>query len=142
MNPVQAQILQPAIAVHVIAASLALALGAWVLLARKGTPMHRLAGRAWALAMAVTAAGSFAIEAKVLSVDTPLGRFGPIHLLSAFVLYQLARAIAAIRAGDVGLHRRAMTGSFAGLAIAGIFTVLPGRTLGAWLAAAVAAVAG
>jgi uncharacterized membrane protein len=142
VNPVQAQILQPAIAVHVVAAILALALGAFVLFARKGTPAHRLAGRAWALAMAVTAAGSFAIDAQVLPVDTPLGRFGPIHLLSALVLWQLVRAIVAIRSGDVVLHRKAMTGAFRGLAIAGLFALLPGRTLGAWLGAVASAVAG
>jgi uncharacterized membrane protein len=142
MNPVQAQILQPAIAVHVIAATLSLALGAYVLLARKGTAAHRLAGRAWVAAMAVTAAGSFLIESQVLPLRTPLGAFGPIHLLSAFVLWQLWRAVAAIRRGDVALHRRAMTGSFTGLAIAGAFTLLPGRTLGAWVSAAVSAFAG
>jgi uncharacterized membrane protein len=142
MNAVQAQILQPAIAVHVIAATFSLALGAWVLAARKGTPAHRLAGRAWAGAMAVTAAGSFLIDAQLLPLRTPLGIFGPIHLLSAFTLWQLGRAIAAIRRGDVAFHRRAMTGVFAGLAIAGLFTLTPGRTLAAWLAAALSAVAG
>jgi uncharacterized membrane protein len=136
VNPVQSQILRPAIAVHVVAAILALALGTFVLLARKGTPAHRLAGRAWALAMAVTAAGSFLIDAQVLPVDTPLGRFGPIHLLSALVLWQLVRAIVAIRGGDVVRHRKAMTGAFRGLVIAGLFALVPGRTLGAWLAAA------
>ena len=142
MNPLQAQILQPAIAVHVIAATLSLALGAYVLLARKGTPAHRLAGRAWALAMAVTAAGSFLIDAQVLPVRTPIGTFGPIHLLSALTLWYLVRAIVAIRGGDVALHRRSMTGAFRGLAIAGLFALLPDRTLGAWLGAAASAIAG
>jgi uncharacterized membrane protein len=142
MNAVQAQILQPAIAVHVISATLALALGVWLLTARKGTRAHRLAGRAWAGAMVVTAAGSFLIDAQVLPLRTPLGTFGPIHLLSAFTLWQLGRAIVAVRRGDVAFHRRAMTGVFVGLAIAGLFTLAPGRTLGAWIAAAVSAVAG
>ena len=142
MNPLQAQILQPAIATHVIAAVLALALGAYVLLARKGTPSHRLAGRAWALAMAVAAASSFLIDAKVIPLHTPLGGFGPIHLLSAVTIWQLGRAIVAIRGGDIGLHRRAMSRAFRGLAIAGLFAMVPGRTLGAWLGAAATAIAG
>lgn len=142
MTPLQAEILQPAVAIHVIAATLALALGAFVLATRKGTPAHRLAGRAWVLAMAVTAAGSFAIDAQVLPVRTPLGAFGPIHLASAYVLWTLGRAIVAIRRGDVQLHRSAMSGSFVGLAVAGLFTLLPGRTLGAWLGAALSAVSG
>ena len=136
MTPLQLRLLDPVVAVHAGAAVLALALGAWVILAPKGTVAHRLAGRAWVLAMATAAASSFAIDARLLAVATPLGAFGPIHLLSAFTLAQLARAVSAIRRRDVVVHRRAMVGSFAGLAIAGVFAMLPGRTLGAWLLAA------
>jgi uncharacterized membrane protein len=135
MTPLQARLLEPAIAVHVVAAVLAVALGAVVLAARKGTPAHVLAGRAWVAAMAVTAAGAFLIDAQVFGVRTPLGTFGPIHLLAAFTLATLVRAIAAIRRRDVATHRRAMKGAFAGLAIAGLFTLVPGRTLHAWVAA-------
>jgi uncharacterized membrane protein len=133
VTPLQARLLEPAIAVHVVAAVLALALGAFVLAARKGTPAHRVAGRGWVAAMAVTAGGSFLIDAQLLALDTPLGRFGPIHLLSAFTLWKLGQAIAAIRRRDVALHRRAMVGAFGGLAVAALFTLAPGRTLGAWL---------
>jgi len=133
MTPLQSRLFEPVIAVHVVAALLALVLGLLILAARKGTPLHRFAGRAWVLAMAVTAGGSFLIEAQVLAVSTPLGRFGPIHLLSAVTLYALGVAVTAIRAGDRRRHRRATTGAFAGLAVAGLFTVMPGRTLGAWL---------
>jgi uncharacterized membrane protein len=135
MTPLQSRLLEPAIAVHVAAAVLAVVLGAIVLAARKGTPAHVLAGRAWVAAMAVTAAGSFLIDAHLLGVRTPLGVFGPIHLLSAFTLATLARAVAAVRRRDVTTHRRAMTSAFAGLAVAGVFTLVPGRTLNAWLLA-------
>ena len=86
LTAVPSRLLDPAIAVHVVAAVLALGLGAWVLAARKGTRSHRLAGRGWAVAMAVTAASSFFIAPRILPVATPLGSFGPIHLLSAFTL--------------------------------------------------------
>jgi uncharacterized membrane protein len=135
LTAAQARILEPAIALHVIAALLAVLIGAWVLAARKGTPAHRLAGRGWAIAMAVTATSSFFIPAQVLPVATPLGPFGPIHLLSAFTLWSLARAVMAIRTGNVTAHRRGMQQGFAGLAIAGMFTLVPGRTLNAWLMA-------
>jgi len=138
MTPLQARLFEPVIAVHVLAAVLAVCLGLLVLAARKGTPLHRRAGRAWVVAMTVTAAGSFLIDAQLLGIDTPLGRFGPIHLLSAGTLVALGRAIVAVRAGRVAEHRRAMIGAYAGLAVAGLFTVAPGRTLGAWLAAALA----
>jgi uncharacterized membrane protein len=135
LTAVQSRLLEPAIAVHVAAAVLALGLGAGVLAARKGTPAHRLAGRGWAAAMAVAAASSFFIAPQVLPVATPLGSFGPIHLLSAFTLFALWQAIAAIRRGDVGRHRRAMMRALSGLAVAGAFAMLPGRALNAWLAA-------
>jgi uncharacterized membrane protein len=135
LTAVQTRLLEPAIALHVTAALLAVLIGAWVLAARKGTPAHRLAGRGWVIAMAVTAASSFFIPAQLLPVATPLGTFGPIHLLSAFTLWSLAHAIAAIRAGNLRAHRRGMQQGFAGLAIAGLFTLAPGRTLNAWMMA-------
>jgi uncharacterized membrane protein len=135
LTAVPSRLLDPAIAVHVVAAVLALGLGAWVLAARKGTRSHRLAGRGWAVAMAVTAASSFFIAPRILPVATPLGSFGPIHLLSAFTLLALWQAIAAIRRGDVARHRRAMLRAFSGLAVAGVFALLPGRALNAWMVA-------
>jgi len=47
------------IALHLGAAVLALALGALMLLLRKGTPVHRLLGRLWAAVMAAVAVSSF-----------------------------------------------------------------------------------
>lgn len=135
MNATQALLFRPEIAVHVAAATLSLVLGAFVLLGRKGTPAHRLAGRVWVLAMVTTAAGSFLIEAQVLGVRTPLGTFGPIHLLSALLLRLLWRAIAYARDGEIALHRRYMTRAFSALLVAGLFTLTPDRTLGAWVGA-------
>lgn len=135
MTPLQADLFRPEIAVHVLAAATALVLGAFVLLGRKGTPAHRLAGRVWVLAMATTAAGSFLIDARVLGVATPLGTFGPIHLLSASMLILLWRAIDAARGGAIVAHRRYMVRAFTALVISGLFTLSPGRTLGAWAGA-------
>ena len=135
MDPAQARLLDPVIAVHAIAALLAVALGAYLVAARKGTGAHRLAGRGFVAAMVVTAAGSFLIDAHLMPVHTPLGAFGPIHGLSAVMLVTLARAVAAARRGDVRVHRRAMLAALASLAIAGAFTLAPGRTLNAWAVA-------
>ena len=133
MTPTQAQLFQPEIAVHVTAALISLSLGAYVLFGRKGTPLHRIAGRIWVAAMVITAASSFFIEGRVLTLATPWGRFGPIHLLSVAMLWLLLRAIGAIRTGDVLGHRVRMKGAYLSLAIAGLFTLAPARTLGAWL---------
>lgn len=135
MTPLQTRLLEPAIAVHALAALVALALGAWVLARRKGTPGHRLAGRLWVAAMAVTALGAFPIDSRVLAVATPLGAFGPIHLLAASMLATLAFAVVAARRGDLRGHRRAIVSAYVSLAVAGAFTLAPGRTLHAWLVA-------
>lgn len=135
MTPIQARLLDPAIAVHALAAVLALALGAWLIARRKGTPAHRLAGRLWVAATAVVALSAFWIDATVLAVRTPLGAFGPIHLLAISMLATLASAVTAARGGDLRGHRRAIVSAYASLAIAGALTLLPGRTLHAWLVA-------
>ena len=45
----------PAIWIHVFAAASALVLGATIFLARKGTLLHKLSGRAWAGLMSLFA---------------------------------------------------------------------------------------
>jgi len=64
-----------------------------------------------------------------------LARFGPIHLLSVITLITLWRGIRAIRAGKVRAHRLNMISLYTSLCIAGLFTLLPSRVLGAWLMA-------
>lgn len=133
MTAIQARLFEPLIAIHVVAALVSVCLGAAVLARRKGTPAHRRSGRVWVLAMALTALTSLLMPGTVLAVQTPLGRFGPIHLLSVLTLVTLVQAIRAIRAGRVVAHRTAMRWLYASLVIAGAFTLLPSRTLGAWL---------
>lgn len=109
---------------HVAAAGVAVLLGTTLLLLRRGTPRHRYMGRAWALAMAVTALSSFGIRELVP------GHFSWLHGLSLWVLVSLALAIAAIRRGNLGAHRRSMIGLYGGLLIAGAAALLmPGRVL-------------
>ena len=108
--------------IHLLAAMLAVGLGLLVLVLRKGTSLHRWMGRSWAAVMAVVAVGSFWIRHD--------GTLSWIHGLSAFTLFSLALAVWAIRSGRVRIHRHAMVGTFAGLAIAGAFALSPGRLLG------------
>ena len=109
------------IALHLAAALLALGLGLVTLLLRKGTPLHKGLGRAWALLMAVAAASSFWI--------TRNGAFSWIHLLSVWVLISLACAIWFIRRGNVRAHQGFMVGTYLGLLGAGAGALAPGRTL-------------
>jgi uncharacterized membrane protein len=74
--------------------------------------------------MALVAIFSFGIHEIRL-----VGPFGPIHLLSIFVLAMLSLAVWRAHTHQVTAHRRAMTGMFLGaLVVAGLFT-LPGRIM-------------
>lgn len=119
--------LPPAIALHLVAALLALGLGPVAIYRRRRDRLHKVAGYAWVSSMAVLAGGSFWIEAGILPL---LAGFGPIHLLSVFVLVVLARGVAAARRGDIRRHRAEMHSLYwTGLWVAGLFTLLPGRIL-------------
>jgi uncharacterized membrane protein len=120
----------PAIVIaHIAAATGALVFGAVTLTMRKGTATHRMFGRIWVALMAVTALVSFGIQSN--------GSFSWIHLLSVGTLVALAASIYAVIRGNIKAHRRGMMGAYAGLAIAGVFTLLPGRLLGSLLWTAV-----
>lgn len=114
----------PIILAHAAAALVAVALGATIMLARKGTPRHRLMGQAWCGLMAFVALSSFAI------VNVNHGHFSPIHLLSILTLVTIPTAIAARRRGNIRRHAISMSILFASLLIAGAFTLLPSRILG------------
>lgn len=112
----------PVILIHLVTALAALLLGAMLLFLKKGSTAHRLAGRIWVAAMVVTALVSFGIQRS--------GHWSVIHLLSVLTLVVLFLAIRAVLRGNVRSHERYMRGAYAGLATAGLFTLLPGRLLG------------
>ena len=118
----------PAIITHLLFAILAFGLGGLQLVSTKGTRTHRWLGYLWVLAMVVICVTSFSIKEVM-----PIGMFGgysPIHLLSIFVLVQLARGIYFAKKRDIKRHRQCMLYTYiGGLLIAGIFTFMPGRLL-------------
>ena len=111
-------------AIHLTAAVLSLLVGAAVLARKKGTPSHKLLGRAWVGLMLAAALSSFWI------FDIRRGA-GPsvIHLLSAWTLVSLGLAVYFIRRGNVRAHKGFMVGTFIGLAGAGLGALAPGRFL-------------
>ena len=109
------------IQVHVAAALLALACGIVVLAIAKGTARHRRVGWVFAVAMGITAATSVFI--------TRNGHFSAIHLLTLLTAVSLPYAIVMRRRGNIRAHKKTMIGLFAGLAVAGAFTLVPGRLL-------------
>ncbi|TMU24010.1 DUF2306 domain-containing protein [Halomonas sp. ATBC28] len=122
-----------AFTLHLYASLLALGLGAILLLSPKGTMLHRILGSTWVLAMAFSALSSFWFGGGVLPL---IGHFGPIHLLSLWVLVALAVAVVAILKGSVEQHRGWMIGAYLGLVGAFVGSLAPGRwiavQLGMW----------
>lgn len=118
----------PEVAVHLVAALGALALGLFILYGRKGSGTHRWMGWTWVLLMGTAAVSSGFIQGGKLP---GLYGFSPIHLLTIFVLWQLPRGILYARQGNVVAHRKTMRGLYiGGCIVAGLFTLLPGRFLG------------
>jgi uncharacterized membrane protein len=98
-------------AAHVAAASLALALGFVVLLARKGTPCHVLFGAGYVTAMAV-------VNISALGLYRLTGQFGPFHALAMVSLaVVMSGVLAVLRRRDRWLarHYQLMTYSYLGL---------------------------
>jgi uncharacterized membrane protein len=92
---------------------------------KRGSSAHRWMGWTWVILMGVVALSSFAINDMRV-----IGPFGPIHLLSAFVLFQLVVNIRAARSKRIRAHARGMKGlSIGALLVAGGFTFLPGRIM-------------
>jgi uncharacterized membrane protein len=103
------------IAAHAAGATLALMLGAYVVLRRrKGDLLHRRLGVIWVLTMYWVAASSFGIKRL-----TP-GHFSWIHGLSAWTIVSLTVAVWAARTGRIRTHRHYVVGSYFGLVGAGI----------------------
>jgi len=112
----------PLILIHLVTAVGALVFGGITFATRKGTPLHKTMGRIWVVLMIVTALVSFGIQKH--------GHFSPIHILSVVTLVSVSASVFAAMHGRVSAHRRGMTGAYIGLALAGAFTLLPGRLLG------------
>jgi uncharacterized membrane protein len=110
----------------------AFVIGSYLLLNRKGTPVHKFLGKIYMGLMLFTAFITLFMEALV--GPKFLNHFGFLHLLSLFVLYTVPTAYRAIRVGNIKLHTRKMVGLYVGaLLVAGAFTLSPGRLIHTWL---------
>ena len=110
----------------------AFAIGAFQLIRRKGTPIHKFLGRIYMVLMLATALITLAMPAHV--GPRFLNHFGFIHAFSLLALINVPTAYLAARLGNIKAHRGAMIGLFVGgILIAGAFAFTPGRMLHAWL---------
>ncbi len=122
--------LSPLLLAHLVAACLAMPLGAYQLLARQGTPGHALAGRLYVPAMLVCNLGA-------LASYRPDTQFLPFHILAFVSLYSLASGMWALRkwlrtrdAAALKSHKIQMAYSWLGLMMAGFSQVLTNPRFG------------
>lgn len=116
------------ITIHLATALPAAMLGPLILWRRKGDLPHRVLGRIWLALMLTTAIASAFIRAPGSGV---LGTgFSFIHIFTVWTLVVTPLAVMAARRGKIDAHRDAMKGLYAGLCVAGAFTLIPGRLLG------------
>ena len=114
-----------AIQLHAFAAMGAFVLGLIQFAAPKGTLPHRTLGFIWLALMLTVAVSSFWIH----SIRW-VGPFGPIHLLSIYVLIMVPLAVYFARNHKIRGHAKTVIGMFVGgLVIAGLFTLVPGRIM-------------
>lgn len=114
-----------AVQIHVFTVVPAALIGAFLLAGRKGTRLHRLAGRVWIALMAGTSISTFFIH----ELDLFFG-FSPIHVLSAATLFGCYGAVRMARAGRIDRHRAIVKSLYFGaIGIAGLFALLPGRIM-------------
>ena len=107
-------------------------IGAWLLLRRKGTTMHKRLGRVYVVLILFTALVTLPMPAIV--GPRFLNHFGFIHLFSVLVLVCVPAALYSIRHGNVTAHLGHMVGVYVGgILIAGTFALMPGRLLHTWL---------
>lgn len=113
-----------AIQIHILVAVGAFFLGAFLLLRRKGTKAHKMAGRIFGALMIVTAISAISIR------QLNNGSFSFIHVFVPITFVGLYQLVSAIRKGDVKRHRRHVLNMYFGaLTIPGLLSFLPGRTM-------------
>lgn len=114
--------------VHLVTVLIAVTLTPFMLLRRRGTPLHRQLGWVWASAMILTALASLSVR------YANHGGFSIIHFLSVFTLVQVPLIVWSARTHNLKRHRQSVRAMVTGaLLIAGFFTFPFDRLLGLWL---------
>lgn len=116
-----------AIVIHVATVLPCVPLGAYLLLTRKGTKLHKQLGKLWAGLMVTTATAAIFIKSG--------GSFSFIHIFVPMTYIASYKIIATARRGDMKGHRYEVISLFLGaLMIPGVVSLaMPGRLLNVWL---------
>jgi uncharacterized membrane protein len=112
-----------AVQIHVATVVPAAFIGAYQILAPKGTPSHKMRGYIFLVLMIVTAVAAFFVR----SIN---GGFTPIHLFIPLTFFGVVNGLWRIKRGDVHGHRITMISLYFGaIGIAGVLTFIPGRIM-------------
>jgi len=112
---------------HVFFALIALVLGPIAIHRKSRDRIHKITGYFWVLGMLGVAGTATFIPSFDLAF---IGHFGPIHLFVVLTFWSIYRGMRAIYQRDFRAHEAALKGLYwQGLAIAGLFNFIPGRTV-------------
>lgn len=104
-------------------------LGGVLLILKKGTRLHVIAGRIYMFLMMATSTIVLFMPAHVGGYRL-FNHFGWLHIFSVVTLYTIPKSYLAIKRGDVKSHKWSMMMLYFGaILVAGSFTLLPGRYL-------------
>jgi uncharacterized membrane protein len=115
------------IIIHVAVVLPTIPLGGWLLLARKGTKLHKQLGKVWLVLMLLTATSAIFIQTS--------GSFSPIHLFVPLTFHAAWKVMATARRGDIRAHKRHLVFTYlTALLIPGIVAfAVPGRLMNVML---------
>lgn len=113
--------------IHVAAVLPTIPLGGWLLLARKGTALHKRLGKVWLVLMLITATSAIFIQSS--------GGFSWIHLFVPMTFHAAWKVVATARRGDIQAHKRHLVFTYlTALMLPGIAAFLvPGRLMNVML---------
>jgi uncharacterized membrane protein len=112
---------------HVAVVLPTIPLGGWLLLARKGTKLHKQLGKVWLVLMLLTATSAIFIQTS--------GSFSWIHLFVPLTFHAAWKVMATARRGDIRAHKRHLVFTYlTALLIPGIAAfAVPGRLMNVML---------
>ncbi len=113
------------IRIHIWSAIPAIVLGPIAIYRQKRDFVHKVVGYSWVTSMLILSLSSFFIRGWAV-----VGPFGPIHLLSVFVLFGLYEGVRDARNRNIAAHKAGMQDVYWwAIGIAGLLTLLPGRRM-------------
>lgn len=113
--------------IHVAAVLPTIPLGGWLLLAKKGTAMHKQLGKLWLVLMLITATSAIFIQTS--------GSFSWIHLFVPLTFHAAWKVMATARAGNIRAHKNHLVRTYLlALMVPGVASfAAPGRLMNVML---------